>query len=355
MPTHLVDTVPGISMVAALGAGFVGLCFNPSILESPEKTWWNGDWGVAYEDALDEEFGAYQPSVQAWGILEFALFGNGRRGVVVGRDGWLFTSEEFELFPGAPERAVQRASRVAEVRDLARARGVELLVVYLPSKARVEAEHLGGARVPGEVVAVGHAFVQALSAAGVEVVDVEPALVEARRGGDVFLRTDTHWTPRGAEAAARAVRARVDESGADWLGTAQVVVGAGAPSSHEGDLLRYLPLGPLQARLGPPVDALATPSVTVSAGGGLLGDVSIPVALVGTSYSEDDRWGFRAALQAALQADVLDAATVGRGPFVAMDSYLANEAWTNSPPRLVLWEIPERYVGMPADEESATD
>ncbi len=33
-----------------------------------------------------------------------------------------------------------------------------------------------------------------------------------------------------------------------------------------------------------------------------------------------------------------------------MDSYLADEAWTQSPPRLLVWEIPERYVGMPDAE-----
>ena len=37
----------------------------------------------------------------------------------------------------------------------------------------------------------------------------------------------------------------------------------------------------------------------------------------------------------------------GLGPLVVMDKYLENDAWKNSPPRLVIWEMPERYLLMP--------
>jgi alginate O-acetyltransferase complex protein AlgJ len=347
MARHLVDLVPGVAAIGTLGAGFVALCFNESILVSPPKTWWNGDWGVAYEDALDEEFAVREPSVGAWGVIEYALFGDGRRGVVVGEGGWLFTAEEFEVYPGAMERAAERADRVARVRAGMEARGVGLVVVFLPAKSRIEAAHLGGQRVPAQAAEVGPHFAQRVRAAGVELVDLEPVLREARGGGEVFLRTDTHWTPRGADAAALAVATRVRELGADWVDGAQVTVSEAPPVEHAGDLLRYLPLGPLQARLGPANDSLATPTAAVEAQGGLLGDVSIPAALVGTSYSEDRRWGFVASLQRHLGADVLNAATQGKGPFVAMDTYLADKAWTDAPPRLVIWEIPERYVAVP--------
>lgn len=346
MSRHLVDVLPGAAVITVLGGGFLGLCFNESLLVSPDKTWWNGDWGVAYEDALDEEFLVREPSIDLFGLVEWTLFGEGRRGVVVGEGGWLFTAEEFELYPGAVERAHARARRVAEVQAEMAKKGVSLLVAYLPSKARVEAEHLGQHRVPAEVAVIGPRFVQGLRAAGIDVLELEGALVEARSGGDVFLRTDTHWTPLGARACAAALASHVRESGADWLGGATVSLSEGGAGSHEGDLLRYIPLGPFQATLGPAADTLATPAAAVESGGGLLGDATIPVALVGTSYSEDKRWGFVAGLQVELQADVLNAAKQGQGPFVAMDEYLKDEAWTASPPRLVIWEIPERYVGM---------
>ncbi|MBM4368513.1 MAG: hypothetical protein FJ102_20020 [Deltaproteobacteria bacterium] len=344
MSRQLIDVLPGVAVTTVLGGGLAGLCFNESLLVSPGKTWWNGDWGVAYEDALDEEFVVRQPSIELFGIVEWSLFGEGRRGVVVGEEGWLFTAEEFELYPGAMQRAETRARRVAEVQAEMAKRGTALLVAYLPSKARVEADHLGGHRVPAEVAAVGPRFVQGLRAAGVDVLELEGALESVE--GDAFLHTDTHWTPAGARAVAAMLAEHVKEGGADWVGGATVTLGEGAPGPHEGDLLRYVPLGPLQAQLGPALDTLATPAATVESGGGLLGDVTIPVAVVGTSYSEDKRWGFVAGLQAELQADVLNAARQGQGPFVAMDAYLADEAWTEAPPRLVIWEIPERYVGM---------
>ena len=71
------------------------------------------------------------------------------------------------------------------------------------------------------------------------------------------------------------------------------------------------------------------------------------MTLVGTSYSANTNWNFEGFLKEYLETDVLNMADQGLGPLVVMDKYLENDAWKNSPPRLVIWEMPERYLLMP--------
>lgn len=78
-------------------------------------------------------------------------------------------------------------------------------------------------------------FNKALAEAGVEVLDLTPEFVAARygEGGDrkdqLFLRYNQHWTPRGAELAARRIAERLAQypwftpgpakEGVDWVAT----------------------------------------------------------------------------------------------------------------------------------------
>jgi alginate O-acetyltransferase complex protein AlgJ len=68
------------------------------------------------------------------------------------------------------------------------------------------------------------------------------------------------------------------------------------------------------------------------------------LALVGTSYSAQPSWNFHGALQEALGEDVGNYAKEGLGPFAPMFEYLRSKDFAQAPPRLVLWEIPERYL-----------
>ncbi|MNY45936.1 Alginate biosynthesis protein AlgX precursor [compost metagenome] len=81
----------------------------------------------------------------------------------------------------------------------------------------------------------------------------------------------------------------------------------------------------------------------------LFADNEIPVALVGTSYSANPNWNFVGALQQALQSDVANYAEDGHGPVLPMLKYLQSDAFKNSPPQVLIWEFPERYLPMKND------
>ena len=82
-------------------------------------------------------------------------------------------------------------------------------------------------------------------------------------------------------------------------------------------------------------------------GGDLFAAVTLPVAVVGTSYAADPRWSLAERLEAALGVEVLDAAQAGVGPTRPMAAFLSGPAYRSSRPRAVVWEIPERYLNDP--------
>jgi alginate O-acetyltransferase complex protein AlgJ len=173
------------------------------------------------------------------------------------------------------------------------------------------------------------------------------ALEAAKARGDVFHPTDTHWTALGSLVAAESISQAISEAfPALVLPRADFAAASSEEVEFTGDLVSYLSLGSLEERLGPPRLRVTLTSLrrVDEESLGLFGTPEIPVTLVGTSYSADPRWGFEAALKRTLESDVLTVASEGRGPFAPMEGYLTGDTVDEFPPRLVIWEIPERYV-----------
>ena len=78
----------------------------------------------------------------------------------------------------------------------------------------------------------------------------------------------------------------------------------------------------------------------------LLGDQQLPnVALIGTSFSRNSNFvGF---LQQALGARIGSFAKDGGKFSGSANEYFSNPAFTQTPPKLVVWEIPERDLQTP--------
>ena len=346
--------VQAVLFVALLALGGVASMSTTAARTSPQdKSLLKGEWTAAWEHAFDEALPIRQAGITTWGTIEWLGFRTARRGALVGVGGWMFTSEEFETLPGEDAEVLRKIEFVTEASRRLQAAGVDLVIALVPAKARVCSEHLGRYRLHApERYGTVHA---ALEQAGLRVPDLGTIL-----GGDGgcdrhFLRTDTHWSTEGARVAAKAL---VDSLEKDRLVAGLPRTGfetvRAEPADRPGDLLRYLPLGPLQ-HLGPAPDSLALETTTMKETGGdlaaaLFGDAAgPPVTLVGTSYSLDPAWNFVGALRQALGADVLNLAQEAGGPFAPMITWLSGPEMAEAPPQLVIWEIPERYLGVKYD------
>jgi alginate O-acetyltransferase complex protein AlgJ len=63
------------------------------------------------------------------------------------------------------------------------------------------------------------------------------------------------------------------------------------------------------------------------------------------------RGNFHGHLQQALSAKVLNMAKDGGGFLQAMTDYLKDDAFKQSKPKLIVWELPERMLRLPLDGE----
>lgn len=344
--------LPGSFLLAVLAAGTAAALLTPATYRWPrEGSFLRGEQAARYEKTFDEALPFRDMGIATWGVLEYALFREGREGVVVGQNGWLFTDEEFAFYSGADQETARKLAYVEKVRDDLAAKNIRLVVALVPDKSRVYAEFVGRP-LPSYTRARYRAFRRALTERGVLAPDLLEALTDAKGSGQLYLRTDTHWTPAGAEVAAGALAGALREADVPGLFENSYVTKTTGEEAFRGDLFNFLPLGVLQDRLGPPPEGLEqrrTVSTNDNDGSGLFGAQTIPVTLIGTSYSADARWNFAGALQEALGADVLNLAAEGQGPLLPMQSYLKSPEFRDAPPSVVVWEVPERYLPVPEE------
>ncbi|WP_426957413.1 alginate O-acetyltransferase AlgX-related protein [Muricoccus radiodurans] len=288
------------------------------------------------------------------GVFRYALFGSGGPQVRIGCDETMFLTEELRPWPNADVAMAERAEGVRRVQAALAARNIALAVAVVPDKARVAADKLCGVPHSAQAAARYDAFLAALRARGIEPIALLPALsAQQRQPGGAFYRTDTHWNQAGARAAAQAIAQAVQNRdltrGEEFRTTA-----AAEETDGPGDLLRITSLDHVPNAVRPDPDrerkeTTAAPEGGDSGGGSLLDETPSPeVALIGSSYSVNAN--FHGALQEALRSTVFNGATAGGGFAGAAATYFSGETYRESPPRLIIWEIPERVVPQPLTE-----
>lgn len=300
----------------------------------------DGSLQAALETKIKQSNPAASSAIALVGALKYGMFNQAADGAIVGKDGWLFTSEEFEQSANFYENIAQAAKHVTSVTRELGELGIQVMPVIVPDKADVYDEKLRTAR-PVDVAARKRSFLDQLTASGVSFVDATGPLRAQKTAGDVFIKDDTHWSPLGSQAVAQHVAKRLNTA---TIQRTEVTTVAGPETVFDGDLLAYVSTGAFRPFVGPSQTLLQRYETTVKSEAGLFGDVSIDVVLVGTSFSAKPDWHFDGFLKQALQTDILNFAEEGQGPFAPMDAFLASETYLNTPPKLIIWEIPVRYT-----------
>lgn len=296
-----------------------------------------------FEHYYDKSLFLRDPSVELWADIQYALFREGASGVVLGRDGWLFTNQEY-LLPGALEENLDKQlALIEQTREQLAAKGMRLILLPIPMKLDTYAEHARLA--PSAQLSGLYADFRArLSARGIASADLRSAYQQAAAAVPLFLRNDTHWTPQGADLAARTLAVQFPE----LAGNTPYLTQAVGEKQVPGDLLNYLKFDP---RLAPsyfePVHIALHETLKASSqdlGDSLFNDEAVSLALVGTSYTHIEDWNFIGFLKQALQRDLVSVALEARGPFEAMNTFLASTAASSGEVQTVIWEFPLRTL-----------
>lgn len=209
------------------------------------------------------------------------------------RDGWLFFRGDLMYLLSGDLREQPEGKdpwpAVIDFHQQLQARGVDLLLVIIPTKAEIYPEKLSD-HAPGSdgppVAPYCRKLMAELSAAGVEVLDLHSPFM-AQRDLDpepLYMPQDTHWTPRGLRLAAALISRRVKqypwyaETGAtpDRFGLRP------ASSIRIGDIVGMLPES---ERVGYRPMQLAAEQVLDADGSLYVDDPQSPIVMLGDSFT----------------------------------------------------------------------
>lgn len=258
---------------------------------------------------------------------------------------WLFRTQEdlrteFDTSPAGYRRMQQ-------LHDAFKSKGVELVVVYQPTRGLVNRNKL----LPAERERYDYdkalknyqAMLTRFAKMGYFVPDLSP-LTNEHQAHDFYFRGDQHWTPYGAERTAKIVAETVKKIPAfadiprrefetkvsgrmGKTGTLHNMAGQLCGSSYA---IQYM-------------DQFSTEPKGEAGDGDLFGDSANPeITLVGTSHSGKN-YNFSGFLEQYIGADVLNVAFPGGGLEGSMLQYLGSEDFQKHPPKVLIWEFSPLY------------
>ena len=187
--------------------------------------------------------------------------------VYLGRDGWLFYRPDVDYVTGRAfldrTRLKERAhgadiqpdpiKAIVQFRDQLASRGIDLVLLPIPTKASIEGERLSASATAGTLLENPsfRDFQQQLAAAGVRVFDPAPSLMQRKAAANnepQFLEADTHWRPEAMEFVAQQLAASLTLPPAEGARAPQV---SRTEITGRGDIARMLKL-PEEQQTYPP-------------------------------------------------------------------------------------------------------
>lgn len=347
--------VPAVAFALLLISGLVVSVL--SLKAVPEKDWLelkdpqkilSGEATKRFTKLLNQHFVLGTTFNQIEHGMLWNLTGDWGASVRAGCGDWLFLTDELEVYPDRQKSAQFRASLAAKLNQRLSERGIKLLMVVVPDKTRIESAQLCGLNRSTLFDKRVVNWLADLQLNNVSALNLNDILSKAQ--GDRYYHTDTHWNESGADVAAQTVASNLAER--KWSsGNGAAVTLNQARTDRSGDLIHLAGLDGLPGFLGPKPELAqitVVPPIAV-ASDDLFGDAGLPtIALVGTSYSRNSN--FVPFLEHHLGESVANLAKDG-GAFVgAATAYFSGATFRDNPPKVVIWEVPERIIEAPVME-----
>lgn len=311
------------------------------------NAWLNGTAGAALNKSLRLP---EQDTVETWNAaVRYRLLGDVGDQVAMGCPQWMFYRDGMRPKPGTKDVVFEDRLRLMNYwLSQVRAQGVNVLVVAVPDKARIESAHLCGRQVSQAMLARLDVVKSMLQREGVPFVDLRPTLADANQ--PMFFRTDVHMNADGARAAA----ARVALAGLSLLpgkGAQVFDVGTPAPAQPRvGDLLALSGLEHARGAWRPRPDLAYAQHIAPIRTGGLLDDTPpVEVMLAGSSHGR--RSNFAEWLGVDLGREVWNLSLDGGDFAGALTVALKQRAQWPKSLKLVIWEFSENALSLPLSDD----
>ncbi len=207
----LVLVVPGAALLAGVDGGNAAQenrALAPRPVFALDRTTLRA-WPGAASRYLEDHF-AFRSTLVRWqaAIRFFGLRSSPNAAVWPGRDGWLFYADDGAIedytrqSPFSEGELKDWAKGLQDTQDWLAARGIRYLFVLAPDKHEIYSEAVPPAIARLHPVSRTDQLTAYLREhSTVNVLDLRPALHEAKSRGRLYHRTDTHWNDLGAFVA----------------------------------------------------------------------------------------------------------------------------------------------------------
>ncbi|WP_256985603.1 alginate O-acetyltransferase AlgX-related protein [Bordetella genomosp. 1] len=350
-PSHRLTAfvVAGLLAVGGVSGIWMLAHANVSRDQLAPSAWLDGHAGNALNAALRLPIQAELDTTTA--AARYRLLGDLGPQVALGCPDWLFYRDGLRPQPGVRGAFEDRIKLMQHWVDRLRQQGVQVLVVPVPDKSRIQSDGLCGLPYAESMRQRLDAWQQALGSYRVPYVDLRPAL--AKGDAPRFFHTDVHMTAVGAQAAANAVAdAALPLLGGRGPQTFKVDP-PGAPEPRMGDLIVLAGLEHAPAAWRPPLDQEPKQTIAPVRGGGLLDDTP-PVEVLLAGSSNGLRSLFAERLGDRLGREVWNLSMDG-GQFsgALLGAFKQQQKWPKSL-KLVIWEFSEMALSLPLTPEERT-
>ncbi len=266
--------------------------------------------------------------------------------LVQGKGDWLFRSgNDLRTDFGTSPAGYRQFKRL---RDTLKRKGIELMVVYQPTRGLVNREQLTAQEKANfDFELAKRNYLQAvadLRKTGIWVTDLSPLFDEQDVATDYYFKADHHWTPAGAQRTAKLVAETLKQmpgfDEAPQKEYASKVVGLlGKSGTLHNTAANFC--GTSYATQY--VEHFETEPVGEADSASLFGDEADPkIALVGTSNS-GPAYNFAGFLQQYSGAEVLNRSVSGGGFDSALLQYMSSQEFHEKPPKILIWEFATHY------------
>ena len=294
--------------------------------------------------------------------LRFVVLKDAGEKALLGRDNWFFYKptvqyliEPWPTDEGPGDKKSDIISAILDFRDQLAARGIQLLVMIAPNKASIYPDMLNAraGRTKQPVNAHTLKIISQLEQAEIEVVNLFKVFSRDRADQSsadstpYYLSQDSHWSPRGAHLAAKAVAKEIFQLDLIEKGTIEYDLKTGT-ITRQGDVLRMMQVPQIERRFKP--EQVHGAQVMRRDTGALYqNDPHSPILILGDSflriYEQDEPGsaGFIAHLARELKFPLASIVNDGGASTLVRQQLCRQPARLNGK-RLVIWEFVERDI-----------
>lgn len=261
--------------------------------------------------------------------------------VLVGKDNWLFYAGD-DMSQAGTAAMRGNIALMHDANELLKAKGIGLVVVVVPLKARFGQGNLPEGSAISAAAQPRYAGAQEqLKAASIVSVDLMPALTAVEQSGQgAFFRKDSHWTAWSAEAAAEATAGVIQQH---WT-----LSGDAGTGKALGDWIkerRFSDFTELMTAAQRKTVGQEIYTVRKLADQGGLLDDDVPVVQVIGNSAVQPYLGFPQMLSSKLDRPVGLTWKYGNfGPWSVLLEYLESDAFAQHKPDVVVWQLNESQL-----------